>query len=344
MIKPRRLKRGDTVAVVSLSWGGMGDKELIHKYDIARERLEKDFGLKVLPMPHALKGSKFVAEHPELRAKDLMDAFLNPEIAAVFCAIGGDDSIRILPFIDYEVIRKHPKIFMGYSDTTISHFIMHKAGLVSFYGPSVMAEFGEYVEMFPYTEKAVRDILFEDSKGYRMESSPFWSDDYTAWSEENRNRKRVSKPDEHGYEVLQGSKTVTGHLLGGCLDVFMMAVGTAVWPTLSDWEDTILFVETSEDRPSPDFVKMMLRNLAAQGILKELKGILVGKPQAETYYEEYKEAYRQVIAEEEGLTELPILYNVNFGHALPIGVVPAGIKIELNCEEKTITFLESAVL
>ena len=145
MIKPKRLKQGDKAAIVSLSSGILGDDSFIHKYTIAKERLEHVFGLQVTPMPHALKGSQFVADHPELRAKDLMDAFLDDSISAVFCAIGGDDTIRTLPFIDLTVLREHPKIFMGYSDSTINHLMMYKAGLTSFYGPSVMCEFGEYL-------------------------------------------------------------------------------------------------------------------------------------------------------------------------------------------------------
>ena len=65
--------------------------------------------------------------------------------------------MRILPYIDYDAIKSNPKIFMGYSDTTISHFIMNKAGLVSYYGPSIMAEFGEYGKMFDYTRDAVQN-------------------------------------------------------------------------------------------------------------------------------------------------------------------------------------------
>ena len=71
MIKPKRLSKGEKIAIVSLSWGGLGDDCFIHKFNIAKERLEKDFGLEVVYMPHALKGSEFVANHPELRAKAL---------------------------------------------------------------------------------------------------------------------------------------------------------------------------------------------------------------------------------------------------------------------------------
>lgn len=344
MIKPKRLKLGDKIAIVSLSWGGLGDEEFIHKYHIAKKRLEKDFGLEVVPMPHALLGSKFVEEHPELRAKDLMDAFEDNTISAIFCAIGGDDTIRILPYIDFNIIKDNPKIFMGYSDSTVNHLMMYKAGLVSFYGPSIMCEFGEYVKMFEYTKASINDILFNDSKNYSLIPSPEWTDDYILWNEENLNIPHRMRVDTRGYEVLQGSGCVQGHLLGGCVDIFMMAIGTEIWPSIDKWKGAILFIETSEDQPTPEFIKWTFRNLAAQGILKVINGIIVGKPQGEVYYEEYKSAITHVVSVEEKLTSLPIIYNVNFGHGKPIGIIPYGITAELNCEDKTIIFLESATI
>ena len=344
MIKPKRLKRGDKIAIVSLSWGGLGDASLIHKYYIAKERLENDFGLEVMCMPHALKGSEFVAENPRLRAQDLMDAFQDPSVAAVFCAIGGDDTIRTLPYINLDTIRNNPKIFMGYSDTTVNHLMMYKAGLVSFYGPSVMCEFGEYVKMFDYTKKAVEDVLFGTWDEYELLPSPEWTDDYIPWQESNINIPHSMKKDTHGYEIISGKGIVRGHLLGGCIDVFMMMNGTTIWPTLDEWTNAILFFETSEDKPSPDFVVWILRNLAAQGIFNVVSGIIVGKPKDETYYEEYKSAIRQVVVEEEHLADLPIIYNVNIGHAKPIGILPYGIEAELNCNAKTIRLLESPTI
>jgi muramoyltetrapeptide carboxypeptidase LdcA involved in peptidoglycan recycling len=342
MIKPKKLKKGDNIAIVSLSWGGLGDKEFIHKYDLAKQRLGGEFGLNVIPMPHALKGSEFVANNPELRAKDLMDAFKDNSIDAIFCAIGGDDTIRILPFIDFDVIRDNPKIFMGYSDSTANHLMMYKAGLTSFYGPSVMCEFGEYVSMFDYTKNAIKSVLFNDTTGYEIKSSEKWSDDFVPWSEENINIPKKMKEDIHGYEVLQGKGKATGHLLGGCIDVFTMCVGTDIWPSMDKWENAILFFETSEDKPLPDLIKYTLRNFAAQGILKVINGIIIGKPQGEVYYEEYKEVIMQVINKEEKLYDLPIIYNVNFGHSMPIGIIPYGISAEIDCDNKKITLLEDS--
>lgn len=341
MIKPCKLKRGDKIAVVSLSWGGLGDESLIHKFYIAKERLENDFGLEVVTMPNALMGSKFVYDHPELRAKDLMDAFADKSIKGIFCAIGGDDSVRLLPYIDYDIIKNNPKIFMGYSDTTVSHFMMYKAGLVSYYGPSVMCEFGEYVKMFDYTEDAVNNILFKDTKDYEVKSSDVWSNDFVSWQEENINIAKKLLKEEHSYEVLSGSGVIRGQLLGGCIDVFPMISGTEVWPKSDEWKDKILLIETSEEKISPNCLLYYLRNLGAQGILNVIKGILVGKPQDEQYYEEYKDVYIKVL-KEFNCEHLPIMYNINIGHAYPTGVLPLGIEYEIDCDKKTIRFAESA--
>ena len=340
MIKPKMLQRGDKIAVVSLSWGGLGDEIFIHKYYIAKERLENDFGLEVVAMPNALKGSKFVYEHPEARAQDLMDAFKDESIKGIFCAIGGDDTIRLLPYIDYDVIKNNPKVFMGYSDTTVNHLMMNKAELVSFYGPTIMCEFGEYVKMFDYTKQAVENVLFNDCENYEIKSSEVWSNDFVSWKEENINTAKKLRPEEHGYEILQGSGIVTGQLLGGCIDVFPMVIGTEIWPTKEEWKDKILLLETSEDKPSPELVTYYLRNLGAQGIFDVIKGIIVGKPQDEKYYEEYKEVYKRVM-KEYNCEKLPILYNINIGHACPTGILPLGTNIEIDFDNIIIHLLES---
>ena len=341
MIKPKKLLKGDIVAVVSLSWGGLGDKSLIHKYHIAKERLEQEFGLNVIVMPNALKGSEYIYQHPEARAKDLMDAFADKKVKGIICAIGGDDAIRLLPYIDYEIIRNNPKIFMGYSDTTVNHFMMNKAGIVSYYGPTIMGEFGEYVDMFDYTRKAVKEILFKDSAGYCIKSSQYWSGQFVPWDEKNINVSKQLREEEHGYEVLQGKGTIQGEILGGCIDVFPMMIGTEIWPAKDKWKDKVLLVETSEEKPSPSYVKYCLRNLGAQGILGQIQGILVGKPQEEVYYKEYKDIYRQVLLEYH-LPDLPVLYNINVGHASPIGIIPLGTKVLVDFDNKRIQLIESA--
>lgn len=97
-------------------------------------------------MENTLKGSEYLYNHPEKRAHDFMDAFVNPSVKAIFSCIGGDESVRMLPYIDFDIIRNNPKILIGYSDTTISHLMCLKAGVSSFYGPSLLAELAENIK------------------------------------------------------------------------------------------------------------------------------------------------------------------------------------------------------
>ena len=345
MIKPKHLSPGDTVAIVSLSSGLLGEPAFLHKLEIARERLENDYGLRVRVMPNALKGIRYLADHPEARAADLMQAFRDPEIKAVFSAIGGDDTIRILPYLDLDVLRENPKIFTGFSDTTSNHFMLRKAGLVSYYGASIMTNFAEYGKINDYTAAMIRDTLFEPKPTLDIPSATFYcddSDEKVMWCEENRNQMHPYHPEEHGYELLQGAGAVEGELLGGCAEVFIELFGTSVWPTKDEWRGKLLFVETSEENISCDLLCWILRNFAAQGIFDVVSGILVGKPIHRSRYEPYKEVWKRVVGKEAGHPELPILYNVNVGHTNPIGVLPIGVRCRLDADRRTVTLLEPA--
>ena len=345
MIKPKHLERGDAVAIVSLSSGILGEDWAIHKLAIARERLERDYGLQVRVMPNALRGVDYLDRHPEARASDLMEAFRDPAIKGVFSAIGGDDTIRLLPYVDLDVLRDNPKIFTGFSDTTSNHFMMYKAGLCSYYGASIMTNFAEYVRINDYTARMIRDTLFEPKPTLEIPSAPYWYDDEDEkiwWKEENIHTLRAYHPEEIGYEILQGSGAAEGELLGGCLDVFIELTGTPIWPSLDAWRGKLLFLETSEVDMSAELLTWILRNLAAQGIFEVINGILVGKPARRSKYEPYKEVYRRVVGREAGRPDLPILYNVNIGHAEPIGVLPIGVRARLDADRRMLTLLESA--
>ena len=343
MLKPKHLSRGDKVAVVSLSSGILGEPQLIHKYRIAKERLERDYGLRVRAMPNALRGADYLYRHPEARAQDLTDAFRDPEIRAVICAIGGDDTIRLLPFIDFDILRANPKIFTGFSDTTTNHFMMRKAGLVSYYGLSLMCDVAEYVSINEYTRDMMERTLFSPQPTLDIPCSGFcaFEQEKVPWAEENQTIPRPRRKNT-GYQVLQGSGKVEGELLGGCLDVFVELMGTALWPAPQEWEGKLLLLETSEEDMPNELLRWYLRGLQAQGILSRVSGIVFGKPAAEDKFDSYQEVLRQVVGFEAGRPELPILYNVNVGHSYPIGVFPLGLRYELDCERKRLTLLEPA--
>lgn len=344
LIKPPKLNKGDKVATVSLSWGGAGDPNILPRYQIGKKRLEEQFGLSVVEMPHTLKGSEYVYQNPEERAKDLMAAFQNPDIKAIFSCIGGEESVRMLPFIDFTIIRNNPKILIGYSDTTVTHMICRKAGLSSFYGPSILAEFAENVEIFDYTVHWVEKVLFSNEEIGIIQPANYWTSELLPWEDPANVHKKRNTEENKGYEVLQGSGIHQGQLIGGCIEVLEMLKGTEVWPTLDEWEETILFLETSEDEPTPEHVAYWLRNYGSQGILQKISGLAFGKPYNNRYYQEYKEVIYKIVRDELQLTELPIFYNMNFGHTAPMCILPYGSQVELNCDEKTFKIKESGVI
>ena len=176
MIKPKPLKKGDKIAIVSLSNGELQTKK--HLLDIALKRLES-FGLVPVIMPYALKSDKYLERHPEKRAEDLKKAFLDNSIKGIINAIGGFDTYETIPYLmeDKEFIlsvKKHPKIFTGFSDTTNNHLMFSRLGLVTFYGPSLLVDLGELdKDMLPYTKKYFLKY-FKQEKTFTITSSKEW--------------------------------------------------------------------------------------------------------------------------------------------------------------------------
>lgn len=339
--KPEALRRGDKVALVSLSSGSAGDKELIWRYKLAKRRLDMNFSLKGIEMTNTLKGSEYVYKNPEQRAKDLMDAFLDPSIKGIFSCIGGNDSIRMLPFIDFDIITKNPKVLLGYSDTTIAHLICLKAGIVSIYGPALMVDFAENGDMHDYTVAHLKKALFTSDGIGEVKPAVEWTSEYIPWEEANASIKRTYEVNS-GSELLQGKGIATGWMLGGCIETFDSTRGTVLFPAMEEFNDAILFFETSEDTPAPWIIESILRTYGIMGIYDRIKGIIWGKPYDEAYYDEYKDTIKKIMREF-GRENLPILYNMSFGHTEPKFCIPYGALARINTEKGTFSLLDSAV-
>jgi muramoyltetrapeptide carboxypeptidase LdcA involved in peptidoglycan recycling len=146
-----------------------------------------------------------------------------------------------------------------------------------------------------------------------------------------------------GWQFLQGKGKTEGKLLGGCLEVLEFLKGTDYWLDKREWQNAILFLETSELMPSPDHFRWALRNYAAQGILSSINGILLGRPYDNKFSGEYNQVLLQVITEEMALTGLPIITGMDFGHTSPTFTIPYGVKAEINCEAQTFSIIESAL-
>jgi muramoyltetrapeptide carboxypeptidase LdcA involved in peptidoglycan recycling len=345
MIKPQRLQPGDKVATISLSWGGPGT--VLHRYEAGKKQLQDEFGVVVVEMRHTLKEAGWLHRNPQARAEDLMAAFYDPTIKGIISTIGGDDSIRLLPFLDLNVIRSNPKIFMGYSDTTITLMACFKAGLVTFYGPSIMAGFAENGGMFPYMVESVHRALFSSEPiGIIAPNYDEWTVENLNWNDPANQTRRRKLNKSTGWRFLQGRGIHQGHLIGGCFEVLDWLRGTEFWPEVKVWQDAILFLDTSEDAPSPDVVKYGLRTYAALGILQRLSGLLFARPGGPVppeKFEEYDKVLLQVVAEEAGLTDLPLITGMDFGHTDPMFVLPYGVQAEIDCDGHRFEILENAV-
>lgn len=349
MIKPQKLNQGDKIAIVSLSKGLLGMPFCKHELDIAIKRL-KEFGLEPVIMPNALKDMEYIEKHPEARASDLKKAFMDDSIKAIITAIGGIDTYKTIPYLmeDEEfksAVKNNPKIFTGFSDTTNNHLMFNRLGLSTFYGPCLLVDIAELDnDMLPYT-KEYFEKYFMDESGFEITSSPVWYSDRKSYGPEEIGKPRESHKEEHGFEILNGSGVVTGKLYGGCIESIYDAFTGAsfedkpevyekygIFPTEEEWKEKILFLETSELTAQPDELEKMLMELKKRNILKLVKGLIVGKPMDEKYYNEYKKVYRKVFAD----LDTPVLFNVNFGHSVPRCIIPYDAEATIDYDDKKI--------
>jgi muramoyltetrapeptide carboxypeptidase LdcA involved in peptidoglycan recycling len=344
LIRPKCLVPGDTIATVSPSWGGPA--AFPQRYVAGKAQLEQAFGVRVVEMAHTLAPADWIAQHPQARADDLMAAFADPGIAGIIATIGGDDCIRLLPFLDLDVIRANPKVFLGFSDTTALHLACYAGGLTSFYGPSIMAGFAENGGMHAYTEESVRRAMFATAPiGTVPPNTEGWTAGPTDWADPALQLQRRPLRPADAPRILQGKGTATGHLLGGCTEVLEMAKGTGWWPDNAAWQGAILFFETSEDAPPPTFIRYWLRNYAASGILGGLAGMLIARadPKGNDGYQQAIEAAALEVLAECGRSDMPVLAGLDFGHTQPMLTLPYGVEARIDCTTATLAILEPAV-
>lgn len=336
------------IAIVSLSRGTIGENYVSHEVKIGLKRLE-DYGLNVRFMPHALSGVKHLQEHPEDRAADLLEAFKDPDIDMILCAIGGDDTYRLLPYLfEHDELKNAvaDKIFLGFSDTTINHLMLHKVGLKSFYGQSFLADICEIdKQMLPYT-KFYFEELINTGTICRIVPSGVWYEGRTDFSIDQVGRPLITHRNK-GFELLQGDPVFSGKILGGCIDSLHdifdperypdmpeLCKRYGLFPDLDDWKEKILLLESSEEKMSPDKYRKSLTYLKEMGLFDVISGILVGKPMDEAYDKEYREVMKELIDNR----DLSVAWNINIGHALPRCIIPFGIEAKVDVGKQMISF------
>lgn len=373
MVSPSPLKRGDKVAVICLSSGVIGEAYCKHEKELGIRRL-REFGLEPVFTEHALMGKDYILAHPEARAADLKAAFLDESVKGIITSIGGIETFRTFPYLMEDesfrnAVRQHPKFFLGFSDTTNNHLMLHRLGLQTFYGQAFMCDLAELSgDMLPYS-KAQFQSCFTTYHGRKITPSDVWYEERTDFSEVAVGTMPVSHREEHGYELLQGSPVFEGELLGGCIDSMgeMLIAGNIerfgaflasdmekcpqlaedlkkqseitrryhIFPTADEWRGKILFAETSEVTPTPETLREYLTALKSEGVFDNISGIIIGKPMNEKYYEEYKSVWRDTVNNK----ELPMVYNVNFGHASPRAILPYGAMARVDADNQEISLI-----
>lgn len=200
-----------TIGIVSLSSGIIGEDFVKHEVDLGIQRL-KDLGLNPIFLPHSLKGLDFIKDHPEARAEDLIHAFSDDSIDMILCAIGGDDTYRLLPYLfENDQLQKviKQKIFLGFSDTTMNHLMLHKLGIKTFYGQSFLADICELdKEMLAYSLHYFKELI-ETGRISEIRPSDVWYEERTDFSPTALGTPRVSHTNT-GFDLLQGSAQFEG--------------------------------------------------------------------------------------------------------------------------------------
>lgn len=339
-----------TVGIVSLSSGIIGESFIRFETDIGVRRL-REYGLNVKFMPHALMGLDYVKAHPEKRAEDLLQAFRDSDIDMILCAIGGDDTYRLLPYLfDHNELADAvtDKVFLGFSDTTINHLMLHKVGLNTFYGQAFLPDICELSpEMHPYTRKFFEELI---SLGTVKEITPsdVWYEERKSFEPDQVGKPLIAHPNT-GFELLQGAPVFSGKILGGCIDSMydffngeryedmpILCEKYHLFPDTEDWKGRILLLESSEEKPSPEKYQQSLEYLKERGVFEAVSGVLVGKPMDETYAQEYRQLLVQVINK----PDLPVVFNLNIGHAMPRCIIPFGIEAVVDVDNQIIKFTE----
>ena len=341
LLKPPKLKPGDTVAAISLSSGGAA--AFPRRYEAGKRQFAETFGVTVVETPNARRDNAWLHDNPQARADDLHWALENDDVAGIVTTIGGDESIRTVPYLDLDLIRRHSKVFLGYSDTTVQHLANRAAGIVSFHGPGLLTDLGETGGIHPFVEAAVRQAVFA-TEPFELSASTEWTEEFLDW----RNPALATRPrrwwPNPGWAWLQGEAAVTGELIGGCAEILEMTKGTPIWPSDETWDGAVFLLETSEEAPQPPIVMHWLRNYLATGVIARIGALLIARPMGYTQQATFElwDGVQAVLAEA-GRTDLPVVANVDYGHTSPAGVLPLGASARVDPVNRTVTVVDAGV-
>jgi muramoyltetrapeptide carboxypeptidase len=317
------------VALVSPSFGALAAWP--HRLERGRSYLES-LGLAVKVMPNAAQQDPdrpWVSGSPEARADDLHRAFEDDDVGVVLCSIGGNHSNQVLPHLDFDLIASHPKVFQGYSDMSVLHWaLLGRAGLATFYGPALTPEMGEFPAPLAYTDRWLRAAWFR-TEPLRYRPAEEWTEEFLDWDAGADVRPRAAQASP-GWRTIRGGRA-EGPVLGGCLEtVCWHLFGSDYWlPS----DGTILFLETSEEAPSPAHVDGYLTDLELAGVFDACSALVVGRPMG--YADEDVETLWRVVEARTEAAGIPVLAGFDCGHTDPMVTLPLGVAASLDADAQT---------
>ena len=334
-----KLKKGDKVAIVSPSFAAPGRWPLVYEHGLSRMR--SVFGLDPVAFPATSK----IGSSTKERTDDLVAAFSDPTIKAVFASLGGDDQVTYVKNLPKDVFRSNPKPFFGYSDNT--HFMNHlwQLGIPSYYGGAIMTQFAMQGEMDDLTITYLKHALFESGE-FELRASSYYNDIGLSWDDPaNKDKMRVREDNDGWHWDLEESVASQGISWGGCLESIdeLLRHGVSL-PSLDEFSECCLFFETSEEIPTHDYVERVLRALGEREVLGRVKGLLVGRPKAWEFHkpatkeekEEYRKLQRQAVVRvfRRYNKTSPIIQNLDFGHTDPQVCLPMGKSIIIDGRDR----------
>lgn len=338
-IKLAKLKPGDQVAVISPSAGLPGLFPWVQ--DLGLERLRSELGL----VPKEYATTRQMGSSLEERAKDVMAAFADPANKAVFTSIGGSDQIRLLKYLDPEVLKANPKPFFGFSDNTNLHIYLWNLGIPSYYGGAILTQFAMQGGMMGQTVRSLKQALFQPGT-FEMEVAKRYTDEGLNWADKpNLNKSRKLEPNDGLF--WDGGADAEGILWGGCAESLIGQVSANKFlPSTEDLNGTILFLETAEDIPEHWIIESLLIGFGERGWLDKFKAVLVGRPKAWDFVKpnttkqkaEYRQAQRKTVLDTVRLynSKIPVVQNLDFGHTDPQIMLPMGGQVRLDSSTKKI--------
>lgn len=327
------------MAILSPSFAAPG--RWPHVYELGLQRVREVFELEPVEFPTTKK----IGASKEERSKDLINAFEDPEIKAVITTLGGNDQITYIKDLPDKPFADNPKPFFGYSDNT--HFMNHLwlNNIPSYYGGALFTQFAMQKAMNEFTVQYLKAAFFEESV-IKLDSSDTYNDIGLSWNEpETLTQERIQEPNS-GW-VWDGTRGAEGITWGGCLESIDEILRHRIkLPSLKEFENIVLFTETSEEIPESPYVFRVYRALGELGILERVQGVLVGRPKAWEFGKErsteeksiYKKEQQDAIlsAVRNYNPDIPVIQNIDFGHTDPQICLPMGRVATIDSSKQSI--------